>query len=182
MAFQLKTLRGIMDKGVRELTRQLDEYEIVSADVALAFFKYVNMFNLLERNIVLCISGLDTGSDRYTVQARLSGLTTQAKLEVLKELIAHKCMNADSGLGQDFDQWFTFATKSKAARNRYVHGYWDIAPELEKAIRFTPNQWIADKDSSSETERMTMPEFLGMMEEMNRVFDQFGKLRSKHGI
>jgi len=164
----------------RSMTRELDEYECIRVDVAVAFFKYVNIFNLLERNIVLCISGLGKGCDRAAVQAQLSGLTMHGKMEVLNRLIAKGGFEARDGVQKAFDEWFLFASKAKAARNSYVHGYWEINPSSVEPIRFTPNQWSSD--SSTNTESMTMDEFLDMMGEMDRVFEGFGKLREKYGI
>ena len=164
------------------MTKELDEYESVRVEFALAFFKYINLFNMLERNIGMCISFLVNRSDPHASHPFLNRLTAHAKMDVLKDLIAYKGTEAKDGLKEDFDKWFQFAAKSKAARNRYVHGDWDIAPSLNKPIRFTPNQWNDDKDTSSNTEHMTMDEFLGMMAEMDSVFEQFSALREKYGI
>lgn len=165
---------------MRFMTRELDAYECIRVDVAVAFFKYVNTFNLLERNIVLCISGLDKGGDRAAVQARLSELTMHGKMEFLHRRITEGGFEAREGVQKAFGEWFLFAGKAKAVRNRYVHGYWEINPTSVNPVNFTPNQWSSD--SLTNTESMTMNEFLEMMGEMDRVFEGFSKLREKYGI
>ena len=163
------------------MTRKLDEYECIRADVAQAFFDYVNIFNLLESNVTLCISSPERKAGSTTILSQLSGLTMHRKMEMLNDRIAEGCFVARDGLREAFDKWFEFAIQSKAARNRYIHGRWDIAPGFEKPVRFTPNQW-SSTDPQSHTEHMTMNEFLELMGEMNRVFEGFNKLRTKYGI
>ena len=164
------------------MKRGLKDYDRLRGQVALAFFKYVNLFNLLERNIVLCISGLHNGPDREAVMARLAGLTMHGKMEALRTLITDGQVTSDRRRRDDFDRWFQFAVKSKASRNRYVHGCWDVIPHLEKPIRFEANQWYNGKSGALTTEEMTLDEFLRLMNEMAEVFDQFSVLRRRHGL
>ncbi len=93
------------------MTRELDEYECIRVDVALAFFNYVNMFNLLERNMVLCIRYIDRKSDRTDILSHLSRLTMHGKMEFLNERIAEGGFETRDGLQKAFDKWFQFAIK-----------------------------------------------------------------------
>jgi len=51
----------------------------------------------------------------------LDRLTTQQKLDVLKELIFYKFANDKPKMISDIDQWFIKAAKTKVAINRYCN-------------------------------------------------------------
>jgi hypothetical protein len=163
------------------MKRTLEEHEIFEYEYSSAFARYVRMFNLLDHNVGLCISFLVNRADPNASRPFLDRLTTHAKLEVLRELVNYRGPNADGEFTRDFDDWFKLATRSKAARNQYIHGLWDVVPHLERPIRFTPAQWVKDT-SANNTEHMTMDEYLEMMGELNVVFDQFMRLRKKYGM
>ena len=84
-------------------------------------------------------------------------------------MIHFKEPSFDEAFTQDFCDWFKLASQSKAARNQYVHGLWDVAPYLEKPIRFTPAQWVHDM-GATKTEQMTLDEYLEMMRELKVQF------------
>ena len=163
------------------MKRTLEEYEIVEYEYSSAFARYVRLFNLLDHNVGLCISFLVNRADPKASHPFLDRLTTHAKLEVLRELVNYRGPSADEAFTRDFDDWFKLASRSKAARNQYIHGLWDVAAHLEKPIRFTPVQWV-NGTSANKTEQMTLDEYLETLGELKVVFDQFMRLREKYGM
>jgi hypothetical protein len=163
------------------MKKTLNEYEIVEYEYSSTFTRYMKLFNLMDYNVGLCISFLVNRADPKASHPFLDRLTSHAKLEVLKELVNYKGLSADKEFTRDFDDWFKLASRSKAIRNQYIHGHWDVAPSLEKPIRFTPMKWVSDT-STNNTEQMTLDEYLETMGELNIVFDKFMQLREKYGI
>ncbi len=161
--------------------KMLNEYEVVEHEFAMAFTHYVKIFNMMELNIGFCIRFLVNRADPSAAHPFLDRLTINGKLDVLKELVDHKGLQEKEGFKKDFDDWFKLVSKTRAARNRYIHGGWDIAPDVERGIRFTPMTWVDDM-GGSKTERMTLVEFKELMKEMDFVFEQFSRLRKKYGI
>ncbi len=168
-------------------TKTLNVYEIVEYEFALTLSRYLKYYNLLEYNVGLCISWIVNNSDPRASYPFLDRLTTQGKMDVLKELIFYKASTNDSDIVEDFRLWLKVASKTRAARNRYVHGYWDVLPHLkEKPIRFNPTVWtsgvgrmVTDADSCQE---MSLEEFKEAAKEVEVVFEEFNKFRKKHRL
>ena len=72
-------------------------------------------FSYLELNLGLCIRWLVNRKDVKVAHPLLERLSTQQKLDVLKELIFYKFANDKSEMISDFGQWFNKAAKTKAS-------------------------------------------------------------------
>jgi len=144
-------------------------------------------FSYLELNIGHCIRWLVNRNDLESAHPLLDRLTTHQKLEVLKELIFYKFANDKPKMISDFDQWFIKAAKTKAARNRYVHGVWELAPQAkETPIRFRPIKWSTGTGKPIQTkddvQYLTLSDFKKIVAEMSAVSRKFNELREKYGI
>ena len=163
-------------------TITLNEYEIVEYKFAKAFSDYVKLFNLFDFNIGLSIRWMVNNRDPSAAHPFLDRLSIHQKLEVLKELLSNKKSEENiKSFKKDFDDWFKLAAKSKAARNQYIHGLWDVNPHVNKPIRFTPVNWVKGCGGNN-TEEMTLDEFLKKMKKIEDVFNRFMDLRNKYGF
>ena len=169
------------------MVKTLNEFELVEYEFSTTLVQYLKYYNLLERNVGLCISWLVNHSDPRVTYPFLDRLTTQGKMEVLKELIFYKNSNKNDAIIEDFSQWIKIASKTRAVRNRYVHGYWDVVPHLkEQPIRFYPTVWTSGvgklKNNKDSCQKMSMDEFKEAAREIEIVFEKFNEFRDKHGI
>ena len=107
-------------------------------------------------------------------------------MDVLRELVSYKGLKAEEQFTKDFNEWFKLAFQSRVARNRYVHGYWEVMPRLEKPIRFHPTVWTTgvdgEKKDNAAIQEMSLDEFVAIADEMESVFVRFGSLRKKYGL
>jgi hypothetical protein len=153
----------------------------------IALGRYMQTFSYLELNLGLCIRFLVNRKDPQAAHPLLERLSTQQKLDVLKELIFYKYANDKSKMISDFGQWFKKAAKTKASRNRYVHGVWELVPHLkETPIRFRPISWAAGTgkpmQTKDEVQYIALSDFEKIVAEMNAIFREFSELREKYGI
>ena len=161
--------------------RSLDEYEIVRYEHALGFMRYVNSFNRLERNIALCIRCTDRSIETEAAYRALCDLTYQKKLKALEKAVAGNEILEGPEAATAFSEWTKLVDRSRTIRNDYVHGDWDIAPSMEKPIRFTPMRW-SDGEKGPTTQEMTLNEFLVAVDEMEALADSFSQLRQQVGM
>ena len=102
------------------------------------------------------------------------------QLFIKSPIIVSSC-KAINSLKKDFDDWFKLAAESKAARNQYIHGLWNVYPQGKKPIQFTPVDWVGSHGKDITVE-MTLDEFFNKMGKIEFVFNSFMSLREKHGI
>ena len=159
--------------------RTLYEHELDRYEHAMGFMRYVNRFNMLERSIGYCIRCLNRTDGASTSDRSLFGLSFMKKLEKLKQTVDRKGLLENREFVAAFNEWIAAADRSRAIRNDYIHGDWDIVLNLAKPIRFTPMQWTAE-ESSPTTQSMSMSEFLAAADEMDALADSFTRLREKY--
>jgi len=163
------------------------DYSSLESRFYIALGRYMQTFSYLDLNLGLCIRLLVNRNDVKASHPLLERLSTQQKLDVLKESIFYKYANDKPKMISDFDKWFKKASQTKASRNRYVHGVWELVPKLkETPIRFTPISWAAGTgkpmQTKDEEQQMALSDFEKIVAEMNAVSHKFSKLREKYGI
>ena len=162
--------------------KTLNKYEVVEHEFAMAFARYVNLFNMLERNIGLCIRYKQVQPEFRATAKQLDNLSFNGKLERLTTIVDQNGFDiSKKGLKKDYARWLQLMDKSREARNLYVHGDWYVCVEAKQPIQFTPLRWV-ERENEDRTERMTMDEFLARMKELDHVSEQFHLLRQKYGI
>ena len=153
----------------------------------IALGQYMQTFSLFEQNLGLCIRWMVNRKDVKVSHPFLERLSTQQKLDVLKELIFYKYADDNPEVVSDFNLWFKKIAKAKASRNRYVHGVWQfIGGNKETPIRFTPTNWSAGIGKpikkADEEQDMDFSKFEDIVAEMKSVLKEFNELRDKYDI
>lgn len=169
------------------MEKTVDKYQLLEFEFSSNLVRFLKLFNLLERNVGLCISWLVNHSDPRVAYPFLDKLTTQGKMDILKELIFYKYSETNQEMIRDFNEWFKLASEARAVRNRYIHGYWDaLFSRGENPIIFQPTVWTsgvgkrkAERDSS---QKMSLNEFKVIVQEMESVFEKFMELREKYDV
>ena len=129
----------------------------------LSLLKY---FNLLEKNVGLCISYLENSDDPKVSYSILRKMTAEQKLERLKELFDIDAVIIDKKGVREFEEWFAFATRARSIRNRYVHGQWEYLPlRSDKPVGFEPPVWMQEK-LGYKLETMSVSELEAVVEEI----------------
>ena len=168
------------------MNKTLNKYELIEFGFSSNLTRFMTFFNLLETNVGLCISFLVNNADPKVSYPFLNRLNAQGKLDVLRELIAYKGLTTEKQFSEDFNKWFKLASQTRVARNRYVHGYWEVLVTAEKPIRFHPTDWTSrmggEKKDNAASLEMDLDEFKAIADEMESVFEKFGSLRKKYGV
>jgi len=169
------------------MEKTLDQYQIIEFEFSSGLQSYLKHYNLLERNVGLCISWLVNHNDPSAAYPFLDKLTAKSKMDVLKELIYYKNSETNEEIIRDFKEWFKLASETRVARNRYVHGYWEVSPWVQnKPIRFNPTIWTSGvgkrKTKDHSQQEMSLKEFQMIVQEMKDVFEEFMQLRKKYDI
>jgi hypothetical protein len=168
------------------MANTLNKYEMIEVGFSSTLTRFLMFFNMLETNVGLCISFLVNHTDPKASYPFLNRLNAQGKMDVLKELVTYKGLTAEEQFTADFNEWFKLASQTRVARNRYVHGYWDVMPHVEKPIRFHPTDWTSkmsgEKKDKAAVQEMNLDEFKAIADEMESVFEKFGSLRKKYGV
>jgi len=95
------------------------DYSLLESRFYIALGRYMQTFSYLDLNLGLCIRLLVNRNDVKAAHPLLERLSTQQKLDVLKELIFYKYANDKPKMISDFDKWFKKTSQTKASRNRY---------------------------------------------------------------
>lgn len=164
------------------MEKTLNQYQMVEFEFSTTLTRYLKYFNLLEKNVGLCISFLVNKSDSKAAYPFLDRLNTQGMMDVLKELIFYKNTENNDEIIRDYSQWLKLASKTRVARNRYVHGYWDVTPHLkENPIRFYPTKWTSgvgkEVADSYSCQKMSLDDFKKVAQEVEIVFEKFNQFR-----
>lgn len=155
--------------------RNLEELE---REFSLQFVRFVNAFNYLERNIGLCLSFLLNPQNPRSTYSRLLMLTTEGKLAALRSELSKRYGAGDNVVLSEFEAWYERAEKSRALRDKYVHGQWQILPmDKERPVTFSLPEWIGGGDHS-----MSLAEFETAVQEVEGVFNRFMDFRKKYSI
>lgn len=94
----------------------------------------------------------------------------------LVDFINDKRFETQEEMVDDFNQWFSIASKAKCRRNGYVHGRWWVAGTgLEKPIRFNSQSLINNKDMG-----FSLDEFKDIVTDMLSVHKKFHDLRTNY--
>lgn len=162
--------------------KTLDFYEVVKHEFATAFANFINLYNLLEINIGLCLRLSPTNPELRATNKQLDSLSFHGKLQRLTKLVDQQAFaTRKKGLRNEYHSWLQVMDETRTARNRYIHGYWDVYPAVERSVRFRPMAW-EESETKRCTEEMTLPEFLEQMKELSQTFDKFMHIRRKFDI
>lgn len=162
--------------------KTLDSYDVVRYEFTAAFANFINQFNLLEINIGLCLRLSPTNPELRATNKQLDSLPFHGKLELLTMLVDQNAfVTSKKGLRKEYHAWLLSMNQMRAARNSYIHGYWDVYPSVERPIRFRPMVWETAGERNG-AEDMTLLEFLEQMEGFNQTFKQFFDIRREFGI
>ena len=169
-----------MNKNTKSL-----EFEHTAFSAALV--RYLTSFNLIDKNVGLCISFLVNSNDPRASYPLLERLNTQAKLDVLRELLFYKRMEKQSDMLDDFTSWFKRMSESKVQRNRFIHGQWYLIPNQNgKPVAFSPTTWTAgigrEKTRLDKEQRLSISEFEAVATELEQLLNEFSSLRKKHSL
>lgn len=134
------------------------------------FKDYIYYFNMLERNIVYCLSHATKGDDYSSKVDKISSFSFDKKRRRLKNLIKR------NEIENVFAKWFESVEYCQSMRNKIVHGHWEFNSFLKAPIQF---------DISAPTKKKgayTMGEFIKEFEKLKKVTEDFSQIRSKYEI
>ena len=132
------------------------------------FKEYIYYFNLLERNIVYCLSYPNHRNDYSLTVDKFNKLSFDEKVRKLKRFIKR------NELEDIFSKWFESVEYLRKKRNTLVHGQWDFRWWLEKPILFDIPAPIKEKGE------LTIEDFKKEFEVLKKAAEDFSKLRSEY--
>lgn len=152
--------------------------EELESEFSLKLLRFLNAFNYLERNVGLCLSFLLNPENPRAAHNRISKMTAQVKISTLRQELCRRYSAERKEILSEFDAWCEDAEKSRALRDKYLHGQWQVLPmNNERPITFSLPEWIGGGDHS-----MSLAEFESAVQEVEGVFEQFMQFRKKHSI
>jgi hypothetical protein len=134
------------------------------------FKDYIYYFNMLERNVVYCLSYAIHGGDYNSKVDKFSRLSFDEKVRRLKVLIKK------NEIENIFSKWFESIEYLRKKRNTLVHGQWDFRWWIEKPILFDIPAPMKEKGE------LTIDEFKKEFEVLKKVNQDFCDLREKYEI
>lgn len=134
------------------------------------FKDYIYYFNMLERNIVYCLSHAIRGGDYNSKVDKFSRLSFDEKMRKLKKLIKR------NEIEDVFCKWFESIEYLRKKRNILVHGQWEFIWWIEKPILFDVPSPMKEKGE------LTIEEFKKEFEVIKKATEDFNLLRSQYEI
>ncbi len=148
--------------------------ESSSEDLELQFLRayknYIYIFNLIESNIVLCLSHAKREGDFSSTVDKFNKYSFNEKVRRLKNL------TKSSGLYKYFCEWFELMERCRSMRNKIVHGHWEFKWWLDASIHFDIPAPV------NEQGKYTLEEFTNELEVLNKVMENFSQLRKNYEI
>jgi len=141
--------------------------------------EYLNTFNLLEKNVGLCISHLEDSSTE-DVYKSLANTSCEKKIENLYEIVKTKNLLKSDGNLKELKDWCENAHQMRHQRNKYMHGHWSFLPHLEHGVELNVAPWVKEKYGGSE--RMSFQDLNAIVQEIKECFKQLCDIRRKNGI
>lgn len=127
-------------------------------------------FNMLERNIALCLRWASKRPREEGLLARMLEMPFNEKLRKLRSLIQK------AAKGAEYATFLTMAEQCRQDRNKLVHGYWEYRWFLDEPIRYhVPSPFDEDGAMTQET----FSTWVGTFEEAGALFN---KLRQLHPL
>lgn len=150
---------------------------------ARGMVKLLRYFNLLDTNVGLCLSHLISPGDVQASYAKLANQTSRQRFDELKRIVTNGDEFSTSAVREEFELWFTDATRARSVRNRYVHGNWEYLPlRSEAPVAVCAPPWMADRLDQNAEEIMTLEQFEDMADEVEQIFERFMELRRRSKI
>lgn len=163
-------------------TKKIGYFEIIDYEFSKNLVDYIKNYNQLDQNVGLTLAWLVTGSNPRLAYPMISKLSAHGKMEALQKVISEKFSESSEEMVNEFDQWFSKASKTRTERNQYIHGYWQLAGNVnDKPIMFSPIRWeISNNANKNRTQYFSVDEFKAIVDELKAVCSDFGDLRRKY--
>ncbi len=131
---------------------------------------YIYCFNLLEGNIVLCLSHARKEGEFSATVDKYRKYSFNENVKRLKQLMKR------NGLYENLYEWFQLLEKCRLMRNKIVHGEWLFRYWLEAPILFDIH--FPEKEKGC----YTLNKFATELELLNKVIEDFNKFRIQYEI
>ena len=162
---------------------QTENIENQETRIYVALGELLRHFNFLDLNLGLCLRHLENPDDPSKSNSRLRGMNTKKKLEQIHQLITTQENLKGISTDEEFMEWLQSADKCRAIRNFYIHGTWEYLPMDKKTpLRFQIPKWMKLDSKEGGEKLMTIKELESSVKEVEMVFNEFCRLRRKHGI
>ncbi len=155
----------------------LNTYQLIEYEFTKSFVEFINSYNELDYNISTCIARIITDKTPNLAYHVIQKLSTQEKIDLLKQILMDRKFVEKWELVDDFNEWSLKAEKSKAYRyrNYFVNGKWHtIAANIEKPIIFKSLNHRVSQDL-----QFSLDEFHYFSNEMKSITNNFNKFREK---
>ena len=151
-----------------------------------AIFNLLRNFNFIELNVGLLIASIpEQLLDRQDILKKLSNKSFDKKMKwfssLLKEEILHVHIG-EKGISE-FDEWTLLAHEARELRNRYVHAIWRFNPSYKGSpVSISSPVWMKDILGDELEELMSLDELELKVSMVEKVFQDFWKLRQKYNV
>jgi hypothetical protein len=149
-----------------------------------AIFNLLRSFNYIDLNIGLLISSIHAGS-RQEIYKKLSKKSFDQKMKWFKSLLKDDLLTNHLGKKgvSEFEEWYLAAHEARELRNRYVHSIWEFNPLRHGTpVSITSPVWMSEILGDNRVEVMSLDELEEQAKSVERVFNDFSKLRHKYRV
>ena len=145
-----------------------------------ALGKIIRNFNFLELNLGLCLRMLTNPKDPSTSHTYLKKAGVPGAIERLKDLL-DECEHVPDI--SEFEKWIVRADRIRQLRNYYAHATWEYLPLREEApLEFRIPPWRTETINGNDHGAMRIEDLEADANRVERVFNDFMKIRQKYGV
>ncbi len=145
-----------------------------------ALGKILINYNLLEYNLGLCLRWLENPKKPSTSHKYLKKAGVPKIILRLKEKL-DECEHVPDI--SEFEEWILRAEKIRHLRNYYVHATWEYLPLREKApLEFIIPPWLTETINGNDQGAMRIEDLEADADRVEKVFNDFIKIRKKYGV
>jgi hypothetical protein len=150
-----------------------------------AIFNLLRSFNYIDLNVGLLIAGILRQMPRHEILKKLSNRTFNDKMKWFDSLLNEGPLQFHIGENgvTEFKEWFAQAHQARELRNRYVHAIWRFYP-LRKGspVSISSPAWMKDILGDQLEESMTLEDLESKASMVEKVFEDFCRLRKKYKV
>lgn len=172
-------------KERQDIERKLNQHQQLEYSFYRHLSCYLQAFRMLDQHLGLCIARMVSKQKPSLAYPLLKKMNLFEKVDALKSIILEKHRGKRGEMVDEYTAWSQSVVKLKAARDRYLNGYWEIHPDNEHTpVVFNPLHWEISTTAEGvaehqEKKELSLNEFIEITDEMRDVFYAFMDFRGK---
>lgn len=148
--------------------------------INMAIGRILRNFNFLELNLGLSIRQLQYPGEFERSHSWLARSSIQEKVARFSMLVRERGLVANEA---ELDSWCRSAIDTPSLRNFYTHGIWEYLPLRKEApVSFRIPPWRQESIKGSRSPTMTLESLEADANAVEKVFEEFMRLRKSYGV